>query len=88
MLTRRMPLAVLAALTFSTSAHTEQALNKIYHVLNYSCYKTEVNAEIVEYCTPVHTDSVEKFNVPMGDILHRKDKPKLPEIMLRKRMMP
>lgn len=66
MLTRRMPLAVLAALTFSTAAHTEQALNKIYHVLNYSCYKTEVNAEIVEYCTPVHTDSVEKFNVPMG----------------------
>lgn len=66
MLKPRTKLILLTALTFSAAAHTEQALDKIYHVLNYSCYKTKVNAEIVEYCTPVHTDSIEKFNVPMG----------------------
>lgn len=57
---------VIAALTLSVTTHAEQELNEIYHVLNYSCYKTEESSGIVEYCTPVHTDSVENFNVPMG----------------------
>lgn len=47
-----------------------QPLNQIYHVLDYSCYQAKEDTDnVVEYCTPVHTDSVENFNVPMGGYL-------------------
>lgn len=70
MLTRRTTLTLLATLTTSTVIQAEQPLNQIYHVLDYSCYQTKDDTDnVVEYCTPVHTDSVENFNVPMGGYL-------------------
>ena len=70
MLIRRTTLTLLAALTTSTVIQAEQPLNQIYHVLDYSCYQAKDGTDnVVEYCTPVHTDSVENFNVPMGGYL-------------------
>lgn len=58
---------LFSVLAFCLSTHAKSApLNQIYHVLDYSCYKTkDESGSIVEYCSPIHTDSIDNFQIPM-----------------------
>ncbi len=65
----RLSLFCLLALGLNASVQA-QALNQVYQVQGYSCYKAKDTAgEVVEYCTPVPAKSLEDFKVPMHGYL-------------------
>lgn len=70
----RLNTIFFSVLAFGLSTYAKsESLNQIYHVLNYSCYKTKDGVgAIVEYCSPIHTDSIDNFQIPMQGY-HTKD---------------
>ncbi|MDD0824223.1 hypothetical protein PTQ27_07075 [Mannheimia sp. AT1] len=63
----RFSIGLFSILAFYLPTHAKsEPLNQIYHVLNYSCYQTkDESGSIVEYCSPIYTDSIENFQIPM-----------------------